>query len=72
MARDVFRSPEAPYVLKLQAGKWHTTSIAAEAIRPTTIHQATVTIHSLQRPRAQAGVRHIAFLLLPHSFSSMN
>ena len=55
MARDVFRSPKAPYVLKLQAGKWHTTSIAAEAIRATTIHQATVTIHSLQRMRAQAG-----------------
>ena len=28
--RDVFASPEAPYVLKLQAERWHTGSNAAE------------------------------------------
>ena len=29
--RDVFASPEAPYVLKLQAVRWHAESNAAEA-----------------------------------------
>ena len=32
MARDVFISQEASYVIKLQAGKWHESSNAAEAL----------------------------------------
>ena len=32
MSRDVFMSPEAPYVFKLQAERWHKYSNAAEAL----------------------------------------